>query len=168
MKNRTHTNCTVLRRDDRFCDDPSAEDVPFPICAHHAKMLYRHVRESMAPLASDPIFAMWHNIDRIHADRERRKIADEAKHFVVYYLQLGEHVKIGYTGNLRKRLKDYPLNRRLLAYEPGDGNVEGQRHFQFREYLAVGKEYFTPGPKLIEHLNQLRVKAGAPEIVSFT
>ncbi|MEU7787679.1 GIY-YIG nuclease family protein [Amycolatopsis sp. NPDC049159] len=168
MRQRTHVTCTVVQRNNRFCDDPSADDVPFPICAHHAKQLYRHIREAMAPLASDPLYALWHNVERIQADRERQRVADSAKTFVVYYVQLGEHLKIGYTGSLRKRMRAYPLNRRLLAYEAGGQELELKRHQQFREYLSLGQEYFAPGPKLIEHVNELRAKAGAPAIQAFT
>lgn len=168
MRNRTHTTCTVLRHNDQFCDAPSADDMPFPICARHAAKLYRHVREQIVPLASDPAFALWHNLGEIQRQRDAKQTADQAKQHVVYYLQIGPHLKIGYTGNLKQRLRDYPITRRLLAYEPGGEQLEAERHREFGEYLDVGNEWFKPGPKLIDHVNRLRATAGAPAIRRFT
>lgn len=164
--------CTVQRSSGEFCDAPSEEDVPFPICGQHAAQLYRWVRQSMGDFRNDRTFMLWHTLvekpkweQEQEAKKRREKLHRDP---LVYYVQIGEHVKIGFTENLKQRLAAYPPNKRLLATETGTRAVEGQRLLKFREYLAMGNEWFHPGAKLIEHINALRVASGASPIRKFT
>lgn len=61
----------------------------------------------------------------------------------VYYVRVGEHIKIGYTRNVSNRLSGYPPNSELLAVELGNKTLEKERHHQFHAYLAWGREWFA-------------------------
>jgi hypothetical protein len=92
--------------------------------------------------------------DKALADHERtlnRETTD-----VVYYLRVGDLVKIGTTNNLKRRLRAYPPGTVVLATETGSFQREAQRHEQFADYLAERKEWFTLGPDLIKHIEDLR------------
>lgn len=76
---------------------------------------------------------------------------------VVYYVRIGQLVKIGTTGQLDVRLRAYPPDAAVLAVEPGTRELEQQRHRQFRDSGATKLgEYFYPSTALIEHINSLR------------
>lgn len=79
---------------------------------------------------------------------------------VVYYLRLPDgRIKIGTSTDVLARLNRHRKrwgNVTVLAIEFGGRNLERQRHLEFAEYLAAGREIFTPGPRLAEHLKALQ------------
>lgn len=75
---------------------------------------------------------------------------------VVYYIQVGKYIKIGTTKDVDKRLQQYPPDSELLATEPGSYTIEDMRHQQFAKYLAARNEWFSPGPKLMQHITGLQ------------
>lgn len=81
---------------------------------------------------------------------------------IVYYARISGHIKIGYTTDLTKRSKAYPPDTELLAVEPGDRQLEHRRHVQFARYLQRGREWFTEGPTLIEHIEALAKQYRVP------
>lgn len=83
----------------------------------------------------------------------------EKRESVVYYMQLGNRVKIGTSFNLPKRVQQISPEK-VLATEPGGTVTERQRHKQFAELRVVG-EWFRLEGTLVEHINELR-KAWKP------
>lgn len=73
---------------------------------------------------------------------------------VVYYLRLGNRIKIGFSTNVRKRASGLGVEE-ILATEPGSFELEKQRHREFVEY-RVTHEWFEQGPRLLEHIVKLR------------
>ena len=156
--------CPVQLPDGSSCGRRSGPSMPFPICGQHARELFDHVNRFIGGITQDPVFRESLALDQLKAGQQRIDDWHRAREFVVYYIQIGEHIKIGYTSNLRTRLKIYPPTRRLLATEPGDARDEGRRHKQFQHLLHAGREWFRPGPDLIEHINELRRAQGAASI----
>lgn len=102
-------------------------------------------------------------LDRLRREQEQAAIdekqrAGEPGH--VYYLQVGERVKIGFSTNIRRRLRAYPPESKLLAVEPGCPDVERQRHRQFEGSRTHGREWFSPSLDLMEHVAELDRKHG--------
>lgn len=158
------STCTAQMSDASPCGKQSVENMPFPICEWHVLRAYRWVTLHMQSLADDPVFQWQFRMESLDAEhaRDRRRMA--GREHVVYYLQIGPHIKIGYSSRLKQRLATYPITRRLLAVEAGDMNIEKQRHNQFKQYLAQGNEWFLPGPELLVHINTLRLSVGSPPI----
>jgi hypothetical protein len=163
----THwTRCTAERRNGSFCDAPSIPEAPFPICIRHAAEIYRFVKRHAA--AVDDKLGRLETFVEAYANAGILTVSHgqpEPEKGTVYYVQVGELVKIGFSVSLKTRLASYPPNRRLLATEPGGWDLEGQRHGQFRSLLRYGKEWFAPGPELIDHINTLRRQVGAQPVV---
>lgn len=132
--------CTVERPDRSFCDREALPGAPFPICRGHASDLYAFVRDLVAG-----------GVDITH-----HKIVVETSLPVVYYFQVDGRIKIGHAMDLRRRLRAYPPSGRLLAVEPGTQRLERARHRKFRDLLAEGREWFYPGPELLEHIRALQ------------
>lgn len=75
---------------------------------------------------------------------------------MVYYLQVGELIKIGYSQRVENRIKSYPPDSKLLATHPGTIKTEQQMHYKFFNDLAHGREWFTPSPELEQHIQDVR------------
>lgn len=149
------TRCTIQGDGGRFCDGNRAPDMPFAICASHALRLYRRMREMLEEVQGkhhehpDLYDAMVQQVvDQNHA-------RDNAPLHRVYYVRVGNLIKIGTTGNLRQRLNAYPPGSELLASEPGGTDLEARRHRQFRHLLAARNEWFRPGGDLMDHIAAL-------------
>lgn len=111
--------------------------------------------------------AEWMRLNVIDPDRERRRrdsiIRAGEQHrldgSVVYYVRLGDHVKIGTTVNLTLRLRALYLDHDaslLLAVEPGGFELEQIRHEQFdAERVHANRELFNPSPRLLAHIDSL-------------
>jgi len=74
---------------------------------------------------------------------------------VVYYIRLGEQVKIGTSGNPRVRIASLPHDE-VLAFERGDRSVEQRRHAQFASTRIPGTEWFHSSDELAAHIAALR------------
>lgn len=158
MAKATHWNaCTAQRENGSFCDEPTIPDAPFPICFRHGAQLYAFLRGRAETADRDTYLdALVDFSDRRFRHVAVRPDGETSGTGRVYYVQVGEHIKIGCTVNLSGRLRDYPPNRRLLATEPGYEVLEGQRHEQFAEHRVMGREWYTPSVPLIAHINELR------------
>lgn len=149
------TACTAQREDGSFCDAHTLPDAPFPICLRHASQLYSFLRGRIAEVGDDPITSV-DAIGDLLEQRDRLNVQPPPSDPVVYYVRIGELIKIGTTGNLRSRMASYPPTRELLATEPGGVDVEAQRLRRFVQYRELGREWFRPGPDLLTHIVSLQ------------
>lgn len=91
--------------------------------------------------------------DRAIREANDRYLARAELRSVVYYMRIGNRVKIGYTANLRQRLN--AINpEELLATEQGGPKREAERHQQFA-HLRVHGEWFRYEGALVEHVSGL-------------
>lgn len=81
---------------------------------------------------------------------------------VVYYVRIGDLVKIGTTVAMGRRMRGIAPDE-ILATEPGDHKLERLRHRQFR-HLRTGKngERFRAGSDLMAHIAAVRQEWGEP------
>lgn len=69
---------------------------------------------------------------------------------VVYYLRLGERVKIGTTYAPRQRFAALPHDE-VLAFERGGRAVERMRHAEFADDRLGTSEWFALSPRIRAH-----------------
>lgn len=105
------------------------------------------------------------------AEREafgaRRRDRLEAQS-VVYYVRIGDRVKIGHTINLKQRLSALRLDAdAVLATEPGGRVREAERHRQFDAERVGKREDFNPSRRLLAHIDAIRVEHGDPVITTY-
>jgi hypothetical protein len=73
---------------------------------------------------------------------------------VVYYMRIGNRIKIGFSTNLTERLK--AINpEELMAFELGGRKLEMARHSQFAQSRVNGEWFKYEGP-LAEHVRELQ------------
>lgn len=128
------------------CLWPDCSNKPWqalPICATHKEEVVRVSRE--------------------HA-RSRRTTGNGRK-AVVYYLRVGDLVKVGYSFELQQRLRQYPPDAEVLAVEPGDEQLEQQRHRDLRNNLARGREWYHPTKEVMQHIAHIIEQHGPPVVI---
>lgn len=127
--------------------------MPFPICAKHATKVFVEMRERYQEFTSDRdrmVIDGWEDVERARAKESAK--GDP----IVYYVLVGDLLKIGMSRNVRQRMTQYPPNRKLLATERGDASLEKRRHREFANLLTGGNEWFRFEGALVEHVKALR------------
>lgn len=108
----------------------------------------KKARESQQKLSAD-------NKDRVHAKRYNSDTTG-----FVYFIQgeSGGPIKIGYTTDIERRLKDlqtgYPDILKLLMAFRGNQEYEKALHKQLQPYRLSG-EWFKPDPAIYKKMNEL-------------
>lgn len=164
--------CTAQRSNGEFCDVRSLPDAPFPICRHHAEQVYRHwdeiddARKRLAiHLFNRPPSPPTRNAYQAQQERRKRLAEQQA---VVYYVRIGDHVKIGTSTNLKMRLSQLRLDAdAVLATEPGSYELERQRHREFDAERIGRREDFNPSRRLLAHIETVRAEHGDPVITTY-
>lgn len=160
MSDRT---CNAEGKHGKFCDRPSLPGAPFPICILHAARLMSYLDSRMPSLLDDRMMVMVRSMEKVHPAPKRPGLPQPNQVFdpVVYYIRVGEHIKVGYTSNLTERLRAYPPDSIVLATEPGDRDLESERHRQFRDERRMGQEWFNPSERLLAHIEQIKAEQAA-------
>ncbi len=76
----------------------------------------------------------------------------------VYYVQVGDGVKIGTTIDMKKRMvaiRNASPSAKLLATEPGGRSLEHLRHAEFTASRIGNSEVFRPTPQLMAHIDRI-------------
>lgn len=68
----------------------------------------------------------------------------------VYYLRIGDRVKIGFTNDIFKRLASYPPTMEILAIREGTRELEHQEHIRFGEHRTDGREWFAANERVLQ------------------
>lgn len=141
-------------------------------CQMHAFEVWRKLDESMSDGERGMIRARHEEaVAKARAVEEVRRLRPKAKPptiprdelpGMVYYLLVGDLVKIGWASILADRMKQYPPNSILLAAHPGTLKTERQMHHRHLDLLDRGREWFRPGVALIEHVGMVRSEYDCP------
>lgn len=145
-----------------------AEHHDAPLCETHLRTAgmawlrdnIETVREVTGAASQEIMF------DRVRRDAEHRRPEREAQASaaraereagaIVYYLRIGDVIKIGFTTNLHQRLAGLRLNpSAVLATEPGGRDQEYRRHQQFADERYGRREDFAPSDRLLAHIEHL-------------
>jgi hypothetical protein len=105
--------------------------------------------------------AQWRAEDERH-EAEKAALRQDREGFV-YYLRVGERLKIGYSVDVKRRMRAYPPGSDLLAVEPGDRALETQRHRQFAGSRTDGREWFRPTPDILDLVGEIVGTYGEPK-----
>ncbi len=142
------------------------------LCKTHALDVAAAVlREQQTHVLIEHIFTKQTTKDAVRLSeqrgaRERYEAASAAlrqdRDGFVYFLRVGERIKIGYSVDVKRRMREYPPGSELLAVEPGDRDLETQRHRQFAGSLLDGREWFRPTPDVLELVDEIVKTYGEP------
>jgi hypothetical protein len=109
------------------------------------------------PLCAEHIEHTWRIAQAVADDRNDRPEPEprEAKPRPVsnvgwiYYLTVGDHIKIGYASELARRLRSYPPTAKLIFAHRGTRDDEKNIHSRLHPYCAAGREWYDPHPRVL-------------------
>lgn len=117
------------------------------MCVTHAMQIWELIDEELSSTGE---------ATRLRAARRRDQRRNDPNanrdQGYIYYLRVGEHIKIGFARNLEQRLASYPPDTDLLAVEPGTMRDEADRHRNFKAFRASGREWYEPRRILMDHI----------------
>ena len=143
-----------------MCWEPLPHNPATPVCHKHGTEIGRVFYD---------VVDREHRLAREahHEAREQKRPPEMRKggREVVYYVRIGDYVKIGYTRRLQERIRQLRASfDDLLAVEDGDRALETQRHQEFRGLrLDRRRENFAPGEALIRHIEALGGRDSLPD-----
>lgn len=151
--------------------NPHPEDrrdvsMELPLCYDHQAVVWRMC---ITYYADKPEFAeRVADVNERIAAREQRE-ADAEKHAfmqrqdgMLYFIRLGDLVKVGWTRDLRSRLKSYGASASLLVAYPGTRDDETTLHRQLRPALAKGREWYHDGDVINHFISEALEQYGPP------
>lgn len=83
---------------------------------------------------------------------------------IIYYIRRAGLIKIGQTWSYDRRMYELCPDA-ILAVQHGDPIEEREIHARFKAHRAhevSGREWFHPGPELVEHIAAVRSECGVP------
>lgn len=100
---------------------------------------------------------------RLEGEREQEKREFAARQDgEIYFVRLGELVKVGWTRDLWSRLKSYGASAQLLVSYPATRDDETTLHRQLRPALAKGREWYHDGDVINHFIAEALEKYGPP------
>lgn len=78
----------------------------------------------------------------------------------VYYIRMGDTIKIGYSVDVAQRMRAYPPSAELLAAHPGTELLEKQMHQKLKAHLVRGREWFAPADEVMAHIDSVVERFG--------
>jgi hypothetical protein len=118
------------------------EDV-VPVCRRHAIEIWKQVQLTLPPAET----AHQHEV-RLQADEARRAGVRQEQGWI-YFLELDEKIKVGWTSNLEKRLRSYPPHARVVVSYPATRADERDMHRTLRTELVAGREWYGRTPLVL-------------------
>jgi hypothetical protein len=129
------------------CHAPVTDQLErMPLCTAHCLTVHRRVAKRLAP----------EEIQKWLASRGQFKMpampSPSARGYV-YFIRLGNRVKIGYSRNPVERFKDLPVEE-VLAIIPGSEVDERTNLLRFA-HLRITGEWFKAAPELLKYAESL-------------
>lgn len=169
-------NATILRCAWPRCNGQIWVERNLEICGGHARQVLGAMSREVNEMAGKPrdwaeeldIKALRRQVASLKAqlaakDEPKASRSAGPKMGTVYYLRSGANIKIGWTGDLQKRMRNYPPDTTLLATEPGTRADETRLKRMFKVHLTHGNEWFAMVPSLTHHIAQVKAKHGEPD-----
>lgn len=119
---------------------------PLRICGTHATAIWHAVEQSRAPVEPNPI-----------------PPPPESGH--IYFVKIGDLVKVGWSSRLIERLKQYGASAEVLVHYPATRSDEALLHQQLEPSRAKGAEWYRDDPILRAFLNRALEEHGPPTVI---
>jgi hypothetical protein len=146
------------------CNQPQLDT--FPVCEDHAFDIWLEVgffrmdigKAAEAHMRRDSVKKSQVDLIKEHLATEAVKVEREQQPGTIYYLQIEDHIKIGFTTDLDVRLAAYPPMARLRATHPGTRQTEASMHQRFATDLSGRREWFRTSPNLEAYISLVKEK----------
>lgn len=157
-----------------FCDSPASDRYPFPFCQEHLLLMWSYVDEDIRATQKtseerdqeqEQVFieAQERHDDAIKDNMsppKPRHVNELQPPGLIYYLQVGDYIKVGYTSNAKRRGSEYPPGSKLLLSYPGSREDEKRLHEKFVAYREAGREWYMDAAEIREHIEEMKAQHG--------
>lgn len=114
------------------CDRRASPRLPVPLCDPHIGVVTHQ-----AALAAGQVQPI--STPKIDRDKPGR----------IYYVAVGDYIKIGWSTRMAGRLSMYPPDSVLLASHEGTLRDEAALHDRLKRWRAAGNEWYHPTPEVL-------------------
>lgn len=143
-----------------------------PLCDYHATVAWRQLQNrNKEPLVMRTTAEVDQEIrdkwaaQEIAAAEARTAEAKAMRRGLMYLVRINDLIKIGWTKDLPRRLKEYGAGAELLCHYPATLADETDLHRSLRPALAKGREWYHHDHKLVQiHLASSLKHHGPPRI----
>lgn len=145
-------------------DDPTDTRCSFPYCL---SCVTNRFMEYNIPFCQEHALYVWSGVNemmQIHElDTTPKEPPAKREEGWVYYLRIGDRVKIGYTNDVDRRLASYPPNMEVLLLRRGTRNLERAEHLRFAEHLRDGREWFDANDAVLSTIEEIASRVPVAE-----
>lgn len=148
-----------------FCTMNSTERYKLPFCHEHVLYVWSVVDADLREhnLSADELHERQRQLEHQRCADHDRRGARRKQLGHIYYLRIGDSIKIGYSSQLWNRLSSYPPGTVYLATHPGSRADEAGLHSRFSAYRIAGREWYSTAHELMNHIVEMqRQHGGAP------
>lgn len=161
------SECIVTSPAGRPCAKLAYNNVPVALCFDHAFSVYMSISSSVGMNLRNIHEAMERDA-KGETDKDAARREAYAEQAQVYYIRIGDHIKIGFTQNLLERISGLRVDASdVLAAEPGGRAKERERHLQFADIRIGKRENFERTADLLTHIAKVRRENGKPKMTGY-
>lgn len=138
-----------------------------PLCFEHGLLAF----DAMSRFSKDPgVIEALATLHEIKGQREKaKKDAAKVAHLAstdghIYFVQVGDLIKVGWTRILGVRLKQYGASAVLLAHYPARRDAEKYLHRNLKPALARGREWYHNEPIVQRYIAEVLAEHGPPTV----
>lgn len=154
-----------------YCQMPDCKDPALRMGGRSLGICYRHGVDvaTYFDIRGEDFQQQLDRVARIEANARQSRLEEQRAESRrnapgwIYYILVGERIKIGYSMDVKRRLKAYPPDTPLLAMHPGTKRTEQDMHSKFAGSRAAGREWFLDAPEIREHIKQVIDQFGEPD-----
>jgi hypothetical protein len=140
------------------CPGEPIPDAPVQLCGKHLREVYEFAQDLIAERWDDSVrgyVAELHN-----RFRPPRQVIRRLRPGFLYFIRLGDRIKVGYTENVDRRLTGLP-HEELLGVIPGTLEDEKAWHALLADYRAAGREWYRAAPEVLTQIRRVVESATA-------
>lgn len=120
------------------------------VCWQHSLRIWERVQTAHLKSAGSAITTESADARAARQEAERKKRTQTSlTPGWIYFLELDDKIKVGWTSNLQNRLKDYPPHARMVVEYPATRADERDLHRTLRLSLAAGREWYARTPQVL-------------------
>lgn len=133
------------------CSEAALAECPVPLCGKHLREVYQFAQDLIADGWDT---AVRDYVSDLHSKfSPPRKVLKHPRPGHVYFIRLGNMVKVGFSEVPMRRLKALP-HEEVIGVVLGSRDDEHAWHVMLAEYRAVG-EWFRAEPEVLEAIRRV-------------
>lgn len=123
------------------------------VCWRHSLQIWEQVQRQHLESAGSAVTTESAD-DRAarQAEERKRRTQSSLTPGWIYFLELDEKIKVGWTSDLEQRMKAYPPHAKFILKYPGTRADERDLHRTLRLSLVAGREWYSRTPQVLNYI----------------